>query len=836
VPVVPGHDSNASAGLDWMFHNEEVSEAQLAEALAHSYYEDLFRLVLFLNGGQVSAGSIVIDTLVNAVERRNRFWNETSLKAWLYRLAYQKTQASLKRGPPTPGPGDELLPASVSIGNDAARKPDLALVLRCGHHLTRSEIAYVLATDEASVVERLHQERLHQYILRHPEHDLRACLECLSLVNDRQDGLLDGSREADLNRRLGNHPACRAYASHLSEVEYDAVRQTGTLDVGPGKAGLVTAASETVAAAVRKSRARRLALPVKEGALFILVLAMFAVLGRAWGIFEAFDARPTATSLPRSTPTPMQILAQAPEAPLFMRELENQPHFYYSYPVKSDDTYESIAEGAGLPVEVIRYLNRNFALELSPGQILRLPAILPDFEERNPVVSQLPLLSGSSSLDEVLERIEIGKDYWQSLWIEYFEVYYGPPGNSEIPERTTRSQIWRRPPAHTLMVTGALNDNYHYVGYRLGNLIFYQFQNYEPWWGNFSDGQERFLDEGLLVRLIQNGLSFRVVGDGATAGRPAVILEGYNPAGLRLREIWIDAETGLTLIQREFHEGDGETIISETIANTIVYDIEYSEDFFYPPGKSYNHFTHDLSGHPLSQANITLDDLSVRAPRTGFITPPSGWNPVREELVLQLRLEPSLQGEPASARYIDAFTGDYHLGGLDLEFDASALVDCRRSDDGRVALFLALGDRLYHYNLYWFNLDGSLELSKLNRNSYIYDMTLSENGTKLIFWGCAVGCGLHFLDLESGSVEWLAFNPGTSFSFIWGPDGEQIAYIESDLDPNMNHLTIIDAESQEILYQAPFISENWEGAIAASPAAGWGLRSDIEYHAVCRLP
>jgi DNA-directed RNA polymerase specialized sigma24 family protein len=823
-----------------MFHDEGVSVAHLAEALAYSHYEDLFRLVLFLNGGQVSAGSVVQDTLVLAVEKRNRFWNETSLKAWLYRLAYQTTQSSLKKGAPPTGPGEELFPPSVSIEKRPAQRPDLALILRCGHHLTRSEIAYVLAVDEASITERLYQERLRQYGLRYPDQDLRGCQDCLRLVNDRQDGLLDGSQEADLNRRLGDHPACRAYAGRLVEVEYDAVRQTGTLDVGPGEAGLITAASETAAAAVRKSRARRLALPVKELALFIGVLAMLAVLGRAWGVFEAFDARPTSTSLPRPTPTPTQPLTLPSEAPLFMRELEDRPHFYYSYPVKLEDTFESIAEGAGLPVEVIRYINRNYGTNLSPGQILQLPAILPGFEENNPAVGQPPLLSANSSLDEVLERVEIGNRYWQSLWVDFSEVNYGLSANSEIPDRITRSQIWSRPPLHSLIVRGGINDNSHYVGYRLGNIIFYQFQNYEPWWGNFSDGREQFLDEDLLAGLIKNGLSLSVVGEGITAGRPAVILEGYNPAGLRLREIWIDAETGLTLIQREFHEGDVSTVVAETIANTISYDIEFSEDFFYPPSKSYNHFTHDLSGFPLSQSNVdpsvAWDELSTRAPITEYITPPPGWNPVREELVLQLRSDTYPQGELASARYIDVFTGDYHLGEFDLELEASSFVDCRRSEDGRVVLFLASSDRLYHYNLYWFNLDEPLELSNLNRNSYIYNMTLSDNGSKLVFWGCAVGCGLHFLDLESGAVEWLAFNPGTSFSFIWGPDGEQIAYIESDLDPNMNHLNIIDAESHEIVYQASFISENWEGAIAASPAAGWGLRPDIEYPAVCWLP
>jgi hypothetical protein len=76
--------------IEWMLHDSQIDDATLAEALAAEYYPGLHAFVLALNRKPyLPSPNPGLEVIAKAVSERHRFWNDTTLQAWLYRLAYQ---------------------------------------------------------------------------------------------------------------------------------------------------------------------------------------------------------------------------------------------------------------------------------------------------------------------------------------------------------------------------------------------------------------------------------------------------------------------------------------------------------------------------------------------------------------------------------------------------------------------------------------------------------------------------------------------------------------------------------------------------------------------------
>jgi hypothetical protein len=113
--------------IEWMLHDSQIDDATLAEALAAEYYPGLHAFVLALNRKPyLPSPNPGIEAIAQAVSERHRFWNDTTLKAWLYRLAYQihtrnqSTVSQLRLAPQVPGAetGRRKLP---NIGSEISR-------------------------------------------------------------------------------------------------------------------------------------------------------------------------------------------------------------------------------------------------------------------------------------------------------------------------------------------------------------------------------------------------------------------------------------------------------------------------------------------------------------------------------------------------------------------------------------------------------------------------------------------------------------------------------------------------------------------------------------------
>jgi hypothetical protein len=162
--------------IEWMLHDSQIDDATLAEALAAEYYPGLHAFVQALNPKlflpSLNPG---IEAIAKAVSDRHRFWNDTTLKAWLYRLAYQintRKQFLLAnfRWLPRfwePKRDEKNFPTMDLKSLDPEQH--LPLLLIYGHGLDEEEVAYILNVPVSKVRSRLNRARRYLYTAAYPD-------------------------------------------------------------------------------------------------------------------------------------------------------------------------------------------------------------------------------------------------------------------------------------------------------------------------------------------------------------------------------------------------------------------------------------------------------------------------------------------------------------------------------------------------------------------------------------------------------------------------------------------------------------------------------------------
>ena len=157
-------------------------EAQLARALLDRYYETLFFLAYSILGDTAAADDVVQETLLSALNRIEQYEPGTNLKAWLSRIAVNRTRdvlrkrkvrekwyqtwsrvANLGSPPRTPERTPERCTADHELAGELWQaveqlndKHRLPLILRYVHGMTAREIAEILDIREGTVCSRLH--------------------------------------------------------------------------------------------------------------------------------------------------------------------------------------------------------------------------------------------------------------------------------------------------------------------------------------------------------------------------------------------------------------------------------------------------------------------------------------------------------------------------------------------------------------------------------------------------------------------------------------------------------------------------------------------------------
>jgi len=638
-----------SASITWMLQSAEINDSALAEALVTEFYTGVIAFAQTLSGNSHLATSAGQAAIIQAVTRRYRFWGETSLQAWLYRLVYlhlrkngiqdrqspsQQAQTARKRVPgkfgaiPSDHPG--------LILNDP-----LPFLLYYGHGLTEAEIAYILGRELAHLLSNLNQDRMLIFTATHPSfqpHEFHSrFIEASSLA---QMGLLDNHIQGELEQHLAGCPLCQAYLSQLPKLEV-----TWKEELKPASlrtAQVRVACRHILAILSKKAKDPKQLLPYKEFSLVITLVLLLVLFGRTQGIFEASDPHSQNTALPASTSNPTRTPQPTPTpAPLPFELIgyEGDEFFFFDTWTVDGDTWRTIAEKASLREDLVRYLNPTLPEQLARSTRIKLAGLKSSPLFQTTHTSQLspaPIpLGSSSSTDEILQRAINSTQYWDTLFVDQVFIDYGPPGYSGPALHTSRTQTFASLPYHWISIQAEPDRLTNVVTYVAGDWIFRR----PPRSGRLSAvwipvGSDKSSLPLTDPDLPQAG-HFINAGEDLIATRPAVILDWFNEAGWRQQRLWFDALTG-TLLKHELYSSPPDEIILQSfMVIEIFYDLPLPDDYFFPPSSSYLQF---INRRVIDELQLVSERLGISpqgsVPVTNLV-PPLGFDPSQYPFLLK---------------------------------------------------------------------------------------------------------------------------------------------------------------------------------------------------------
>jgi DNA-directed RNA polymerase specialized sigma24 family protein len=221
--------------LEWMLHSTEVDNAVLLEALLHRYYPGLYQLTLLVTDDPLMAMMAAGQALTTAVARRHRYTGETSLRAWIYAMAYRGIRKVRKENRPAEEMGgkwdlsnDQIDPDEqerlLGVLRELDIKHILPMVLRYLHGLSLGEVAHVLGIRERHAHTRLDSIRRQCQGALYPDSPRNLPhAEIEELMREALDGLLDEKGDFNNIARLEMHldecGQCKGFSNRLSVLE-----------------------------------------------------------------------------------------------------------------------------------------------------------------------------------------------------------------------------------------------------------------------------------------------------------------------------------------------------------------------------------------------------------------------------------------------------------------------------------------------------------------------------------------------------------------------------------------------------------------------------------------
>jgi DNA-directed RNA polymerase specialized sigma24 family protein len=836
--------------IEWMLHDSQIDDATLAEALAAEYYPGLHAFVLALNRkSYLPSPNPVIEAIAKAVSDRHRFWNDTTLKAWLYRLAYQintRKQSLL--------PNFRWLPRFWEPKQDEKNFPTvdlksldpeqhLPLLLIYGHGLDEEEAAYIFDLPVSKVRSRLNRAQRHLYTAAYPD-SLEVHAKYLEMLQPGGGVLQSIEAQLELDKHLSGCTGCQKYRDQLPVLERSWKDEYKPVSLPLDQ---IHNAQEEIHALIANRTHNRnlLLLPLKEVSIVLVVLLALVYLGRQQGAFEAYDARPTFTLVPSSTAiptiTPFPTRTPAPR-PVELAGIEGGDYFYFDTWTTEGDTWESIAAKAGLRVELVRYLNPSIPDSfINSTRImlvgLRSSGLFQTAHVPSPSLLLEPLTAGSPAM-EVLERARQSYHHWGSLWMDQLFISHGPPGYSGPPLNAYQIEVFASQPNQWISLQKELQYGASYTTYGIGDWLFGPKAGPGRLSGTWTPGGFQGAASPFIENRLRPEYAYQNVGEGEIAGRLAILLDAFSD-GARQQRLWVDALTGVLLKQEMYGGPDEDIIVYSWTARTVRYDIPFPPDLFYPASSALNEYLEGrkLADDPASRASEEI--LSLRAAPTEKIPPPPGFDISTSPLLMQFPDRPGWEegipdpdkplilfefpaesnetGKATLTGKIQIYSGDYHLGEIELE--SPIFSDCQRSADGLLVALLTSRDRS-RSELSWFDLS-SLQLHTVTELAGgSGEFAFSPDSRRLAFANCRNSCGLSVLDLEKDLVEQVGPPLDWIFNIEWSPDGEQIAFMTYRW-PQNPRVRVIQVSTGEEVFNGEYNSSSGKMITPGSPTESW---------------
>ncbi len=804
-----------SSDLEWMLQSGQVDRATLAETLLGEYYAPVYRLCLALLDEEEQAQAAALETFRSALRRLERYRSNRGVELWLFGLAvevcrkrrgrYALRRLLLRSGgrreaAPRFGPEREADAALWEAFDRMGESTRLVVILHALLGWDAQQSAALLKMNEAGVKGRLEG----------------------ALASFRALLFQGGSQGGRLSEELADQAAREALGRRWPEAHFT-----------PGEQRW---ASEAVLRELERKGERRLSAPAGE--LFWVGAFALLVLGLIWGSsrFMAEPERfPTATPrLQAQSPASADAQSPAPvptRTPTITPAPSPTPAALMVYLTRPEETIRSIAEKRGVAPEHIVARNpelRFFDLDRPCRETTSIFIPLnPKTGEPVPTpirfsgLKLVPLDAGATS-EEIYTFLLLSERLWASLWGDSSLIQHGPAGFVGRP-LAVRQQVWVSQPGRSRVVIGPLTGQPREKQIVSDGWVYYQTAGFQD--GFMRQANSAVPDTALLGELIFPGRAawirelgrFEAVEEVEHAGRPALVVDQYNEAGLRQRRLWIDRERGVVLGQDLFSPLDGSTLVQSVHFAQVLFDKSFPTEIFDPAQSWREEFSANFLGGTVQgrsePGSVIFEPAAGHEPLVK-VTPPPGFDPAGSRLTFQYPGSAAVETTPAaSPPRVELFADGYFLGHI--SFSRPWGLICARSPDGRTVAF---GERTHwlefsttqtRLRLRWFSLDHLDRIRDLPFNLEPVDFAFSPDSRRLAVFGFGNnGSRIEILDLETGDSQGL-LELSHAFSLVWSPDGEYLALLGMREYPNLMAM-VVHVPGKRVIYETSVDLNTWQ--------------------------
>ena len=159
-----------------------AGDERAIEALVRQYETGVFRLALSIVDDPIEASEVTQETFIAALKALRTYQDRSSFKAWLYKIAFNKSRSHLRKQKilerlrttlttifqaevqKASSPEDAIInnEKEIAIWNSLGKLDErhrVVVVLRYFHELSVAEISEILSINEGTVHSRLHTAR-----------------------------------------------------------------------------------------------------------------------------------------------------------------------------------------------------------------------------------------------------------------------------------------------------------------------------------------------------------------------------------------------------------------------------------------------------------------------------------------------------------------------------------------------------------------------------------------------------------------------------------------------------------------------------------------------------
>jgi DNA-directed RNA polymerase specialized sigma24 family protein len=646
-----------SSDLEWMLGSGQASPEMIAEALVTEFYAPVYRLLRAEGLALETVEALTLAALSRALEGGAHFAGQSSIRAWLARLAVSVLPRRVVRVAP-PDPEDAFL--SAWLAQEPRTRRVLFLQLDWGLTPAETAVALKLKPGRVTALASMGRDALEGFTAW------------------QAAGVGAAGWEETVDRLLGE-------------------RLATAFPLPPEPGAPAELAAEVLERARPSGKLRRRPFERREVAALLVLIAAALVLG--WGGYQLMQ---------EEVPPPPETEAAASTAapPFEGRSL--------TYVVREGDTLASIAAALQIDPDTLRALNElGTEVNLAPGERLQVVAAPPLTgtltAEANPLP---PPLTRAATASEVQQRLALSPDLWRSLYFDAQLITPGPP-NYVGPVGAARLQGWIEPKLRVLELYGGLDGKPLLAALQTngqGYLLDLTTEELRllPWRGEVLQRDLAAMLRPDAAPWIERDDAFQVLDEAQVAGRAVIVADWYDESERRVWRVWIDARLGIILRLAHF-AGEGEQFDREIIVTSLMVDRAFPAEVF-DPLRPWTGFAADWRA-PLDDADTApaAQPLALpAAPRPELPLSPTldGYDPAAAALVFQFsaRFQDQLGQRAPEDLPFDLFADGMYAGEITFAFPWN--LHCARARRGsRLAYAVSDPYELARGSaVYWFNL------------------------------------------------------------------------------------------------------------------------------------